>query len=579
LRESADCPNVSLVVRPLRTRTLPLVVSVAFGCSGDASHATDGAASTGTSNDSPTSSGDDTGADTSTGGVVEDPPVTPAPGGIRRLRADQYVGTVGVLLGGDAAAVAAPPGDTSVLGFDAIGSAHVPLSPGAVEQYERSALEIGKAAAAAPYTLAEIAPCVIEQSPGDACFGDVADALGRAAWRRPITDSERARLVEIGSAAFELGDGSFELGLAYEIATILQSPAFLYAVELGEIQDDGANVLTTNEWVTRLAMVVLGRAPSAQTFAQLDAGMFDGTDAPRTLASSWLEQAEARGAMVGFFDELLRLREVESLSKDPAQFEHFSAALAASARIESRMLVEDVVFPADGAGDLRRLFDADYTFVDAQLAALYGIDAPATDFARVDLPESRRGILAHASILAVGSHYDRNSPTRRGLLVQRNLLCNDVPPPPGDVDINLPEPDEPTTLRERLEGHLAQGGTCVGCHGQTDPIGFAFEHFDASGAWRELDAGFTIDASGDVDGLGAFDGATELSILVRDDPRLAACIVRNLYRHALGHAEDVGTAALREAIAAELEATDFDLRTLVVELVDSDAFLRVGEPK
>lgn len=559
----------------------PVIACAALGCSGDASHADDGDASTGTSSTATTGDSDDPSADTSTGGTAEDPPVTPAPGGLRRLRADQYIGTVGVLLGGDAAAVADSPDDASVLGFDAIGSAHVPLSPAAVEQYERSALAIGKAAAATPYTLAEIAPCVLDDPPGDACFVEVADALGRAAWRRPITDDERTRLVAIANAAQELGDGSFELGLTYEIATIVESPAFIYAVELGEPDDDGVLALTTDEWVTRVALFVLGRAPSAQTFAQLDAGMFDGEGAPRMLAASWLEQAEARDAVVGFFDELLRVREVVSLSKDPAQFELFSTELAAAARTESLMLVEDVVFPAEGAGDLRRLFDADYTFVDAQLAALYGLDASGNDFTRVALPESlgRRGILSHASILAVGSHYDRNSPTRRGLLVQRNLLCNDVPPPPGDVDINLPQPDEPTTLRERLEGHLAQGGACVGCHGQTDPIGFAFEHFDASGAWRELDAGFAIDATGMVDGLGTFDGAAELALLVRDDPRLAACMVRNLYRHALGHVENDGTAVLRDVLTDDFAADDFDLRGLVVELVDSDAFLRVGEPK
>lgn len=571
---------MGLVVRVMRM--WPVIACAALGCSGDASHANDDDASTGTASVSTSISSDDPSADTSTGDTVDDPPVTPAPGGLRRLRADQYVGTVGVLFGGDAAAAADPPDDASVLGFDSIGSAHVPLSPSAVEQYERSALALAKAAAATPYTLAEIAPCVLDEPRGDACFVEIADALGRAAWRRPITDDERARLVAVANAARELGEGSvkagFDLGLTYEIATIIESPAFIYAVELGETDDDGTQVLTPNEWVTRVALFVLGRAPSAQTFAQLDAGMFDDEGAPRMLAESWLEQAEARDAVVSLFDELLRVRDVVSLSKDPAQFEQFSAELAASARIESLMLVEDVVFPAEGAGDLRRLFDANYTFVDAQLAALYGVDASGNEFTRVELPASRRGILSHASILAVGSHYDRNSPTRRGLLVQRNLLCNDVPPPPGDVDINLPEPDEPTTLRERLEGHLAQGGACVGCHGQTDPIGFAFEHFDASGAWRELDAGFAIDATGTVDGFGTFDGAAELALVIRDDPRLAACMVRNLYRHALGHAEDDGTAALREVLTADFEA-DFDLRRLVVELVDSDAFLRVGEPK
>jgi len=89
----------------------PVIACAALGCSGDASHADDGDASTSTSSTATTGASDDPSADTWTGGTTEDPPVVPTPGGLRRLRADQYIGTVGVLLGGDAAAVADPPDD------------------------------------------------------------------------------------------------------------------------------------------------------------------------------------------------------------------------------------------------------------------------------------------------------------------------------------------------------------------------------------------------------------------------------------------------------------------------------------
>lgn len=486
-------------------RRILAVLAVAAGCRGDSSQSSSSAddgstGSEGGSSSAPGSTGDSSGAadESSTGNDTDGPPsVVPAPGGLRRLRADQYLGSIDVLLGGAARAAASPPPDQSLLGFDSVGGSIVPLSPAAVEQYERSAIDAAAAAVAEPYTLAQLVPCVTDGPFDDGCYVQVADKLGRAAWRRELTIDENQALVDVAHAARQLNHDSFEVGLKYEIAMVLEAPAFIYAVELGEVDDEGNRHLTTDEWVTRIALFVLGRAPSPATFDRIDAGELDSPDAPRELAEEWLQQGAARTAVGGFFDELLRLREVELKSKDPVLFPGFTPDAAAAMHDETLMLVDDFVFGDER--DIRRLFDADYTYANGALAEIYGVSVDGDELQRISLPEGqgRLGILSHPSLLAVGSHHDRNSPTRRGLFVQRNLLCNDVPPPPGDVDTNLPEPPEPTTLRSRLEGHLG-AGACVVCHSQTDPIGFAFEHFDAAGVWRELDAGFPIDASGDV---------------------------------------------------------------------------------
>jgi hypothetical protein len=559
-----------------------LLVLTLAGCRDDASHTPDDGGGT-TADPSAGSSSTGGGLDTSgsadessTGSDTDGPPqIVPAPGGLRRLTTPQYLGSIEVLLGGSARDAASPPADQAALGFDTVGGATFPLSPSAIEQYERSAIDAAAAAVAQPFTLGTLVPCVVDGPFDEGCYVQVAEKLGRAAWRRPITADEYDHLLDVARAARQLNHDSFEVGLKYEIAMILQAPAFIYAVELGAEDDEGRLKLTTDEWVTRLALFVLGRAPSAETFARVDAGQLDGADAPRELATEWLQQGTARTAVGGFFDELLRIREVELKSKDPELFPLFTPEAAAAMHDETLMLVDDVVFGE--ARDLRRLFDAEYTFANATLAEIYGVSVAGDDFERIDLPagQGRLGILSHPSLLAVGAHNDRNSPTRRGLFIQRNILCNDVPPPPGDVDINLPEPPEPTTLRSRLEGHLG-AEMCQGCHGQTDPIGFAFEHYDASGVWRELDAGFPIDASGDVDGLGTFDGAAELSLLVRDDPRLGPCLVRNLYRHAIGRGESEETEPALEYLTTQLVDAEFDLQHLMVELVTNPAFLEVG---
>lgn len=567
-------------------RSLLTALAVVAGCRGDSSQSssaddgTTGSDVASSSSSGAATSGDSSGGDeSSTGNDTDGPPaVTPAPGGLRRLRADQYLGSIDVLLGGAARAAASPPPDQSLLGFDSVGGSIVPLSPAAIEQYERSAIDAAAAAVAEPYTLAQLVPCVTSGPFDDGCYVQVANELGRAAWRRELTIDENQRLVDVGHAARQLNHDSFEVGLKYEIAMILQSPAFIYAVELGEVDDDGVRRLTTDEWVTRVSLFVLGRAPSPATFDRIDAGELDSPDAPRELAEEWLQQGAARTAVGGFFDELLRVREVELKTKDPVLFPEFTPEAAAAMHDETLMLVDDFVFGDER--DIRRLFDADYTYANEALAAVYGVNVQGAEMQRISLPagQDRLGILAHPSLLSIGSHHDRNSPTRRGLFVQRHLLCNDVPPPPGDVDTNLPEPPEPTTLRSRLEGHLSTG-SCAACHTQTDPIGFAFEHYDAAGRWRELDAGYPIDASGTVPDLGMFDGASQVSLLVRDDPRLAPCFVRNLYRHAIGRPEDDGTAAALEYLTNNFTAADFDMQRLIVDLVENPAFLEIAEPE
>jgi hypothetical protein len=567
-----------------------VLVSLALaggGCHDDAAHA--GMAETGSSGAAEDSSGttavadDSSGGDeSSTGGVPMAPPVDAAPGGIRRLRADQYVGTVRMLFGELAAEAATPPPDQALSGFDSVGATQLPLSPAQVEAYEGSAIAVAKAVIAAPAVLSGYIPCVTSGPQDEGCYVTVAEELGRIMWRREIDGDELDALVDIARAARSSNDDRFELGLQFLIASLLQSPDFIYAVEIGEVRDDGKRWLTTEEWVTRTSLFVLARAPDPSTFERIDAGELEGDDAPRMLALEMLDRPESHTSVGRFFDELLRVREVVTKSKDPELYPLFTPERAASMREETLHLVQHVVFSDDSDKNLLGIFDADYTFVDPLMAELYGMPAPTfEDFEQVPLPagQGRLGVLSHPSLLAVASHHDRNSPTRRGLFIQRTLLCNEVPPPPGDVDTTLPDPTEETTLRHRMEQHIQQGGTCMGCHSQMDPPGFAFEYFDASGVWRELDNGFPIDASGSVEGLGDFSGAADLAMLVKNDPRVGPCLVRNLYRHAIGRVEDEGTTDAMIWLGDQFAMSGNDLQQLMVEMVDNPAFRQVGEPQ
>jgi hypothetical protein len=552
----------------------------AVGCGGDSASGDGDGESAGPTTDPDTGSGSADESGDSTGEPVDPPDSEPAAAGMRLLLADQYVKTVHTLLGPEAAAVADPPPDSPLDGFDAIGAREVPLSPVAVERYEDSAIDIGEAVAEHPETLAAIVPCVTEGPQDITCYTAVAQDFGRVAWRRPLTNNEMTQLIGVAQAARAWGDDDFLVGIQYEIATILQSPDFIYAVELGVETEEGARELTSDELVTRLSLFVLGRAPDPSLFARADAGDLADGDGLRTVAADMLDDADARTAVTRFYDELLKIRDLPLKTKDPVLFPDYSPDLGASMRQETLMFVTEVVFGDDGS--MLRLFDADYTFVDDKLAAFYGIPAPAPGtFERVDLPagQKRLGLLTQPSLLATLGHPDRNSPTRRGLFVNRSLLCNDVPPPPGDVDTTIEEPAEPTTLRELMEQHMEKGNTCNGCHSQMDPIGFAFEFYDATGRYREEDNGYPVDGSGTIDGFGSWNDATELALIVRDDARMPLCLTRNLYRHALGHTDGEAQAEALAFIADAFVDADHSFKQLVIELAANPAFRLVGDPQ
>jgi hypothetical protein len=555
----------------------------AVGCGGDSSSADgedddeSGSPETGTDEaDSGSATADESGDST---GEPPPPAVEPAPAGMRRLLRSQYVRTVDVLLGPEAAAVADPPVDQPIQGFDAIGAREVPLSPVAIEQYEDIAIEIGKVVIEHPETLAQTVPCVVDGPQDFDCYAHLAADFGRVAWRRELSNDEITKIIGVAQQAKEWADGDFMRGVQYAVATIIQSPDFIYAVELGEETEGDYKQLTRDELMTRMSLFVLGRAPDAALFARSDAGELDDSSGIRAVAADMLEHADARASVSEFFDELLRIRDLPLKTKDPTLFPDYTPDLAQSMRTATLMLVLDVVFGEDGS--FLRLYDADYTFVDAPLAEFYGIPEPAAGFERVDTPAGQRrlGLLTEPALLAALGHPDRNSPTRRGVFVQRTLLCNEVPPPPGDVDTTLPEPTEATTLRALMEQHMDKGDTCAGCHVQMDPVGFAFEYYDSSGKYRELDNGYPVDGSGTIDGLGSWEDAAGLALLVRDDVRLAPCLVRNVYRNALGTIDDAGQADALAFISEAFADSDHSFKQLVIELAANPAFRQVGDPQ
>jgi hypothetical protein len=192
---------------------------------------------------------------------------------------------------------------------------------------------------------------------------------------------------------------------------------------------------------------------------------------------------------------------------------------------------------------------------------------------KVELPDSaqRAGLLGKPAFLALNAHSNETSPTLRGKYIRERVLCESIGAPPPNVVPVLGEPDpNAPTMRDRLKNH-AEDATCNACHSKMDPLGLALEHFDAIGRYRTDDHGHALDTAGDLDGE-KFDGALELSQLLRDDPRTAACVARQLYRYATAHVETDGEAGQIDKLVAGFEASGHDFRALLTQVVQSDGF-------
>lgn len=227
------------------------------------------------------------------------------------------------------------------------------------------------------------------------------------------------------------------------------------------------------------------------------------------------------------------------------------------------------------------LVDSPTTWVNDELANLYGMDPPVPGtWAERTWPagQGRAGVFTQAGWLSMTAHNEVNSPSRRGLYIQEEVLCNDVPPVPPEVN---PEPVIPMpgqTLREALAQHQEEP-SCAECHALIDPIGFAFESYDPIGAYRTMDNGGLVDPSGDVEGLGMWTDAAGMAAILRDDQRTSQCLVNQFYKFGLGFVggpgQGPGLIAIEEAFAAD----NHNLKTLLVELVASPLFRWVDAPK
>ncbi|MCY0994175.1 DUF1592 domain-containing protein [Nannocystis sp. ILAH1] len=538
------------------------------------------ASSTGASAGTDASTGD---APTDTGGESDsdsgDAPdaFVPAEPVLPRLTATQYRNAIEHLLGPGLPGLPLEP-DTNPYLFYNIGATSTFISELGVQQYEEAADALSRAVFADQARREALVGCV-PLAPGDGCVQNFIGTFGRRAYRRPLTQDEQARWTDV---AAQLAEGDAWRGLQFAVAGILQSPHFLYRVELGEPDPGDPTRLRFTGWemATRLSFLLWNGPPDDLLLDAAGRGDLYTDAGLNAEAERLLDDPRARVALQEFFAQYLDLARLDHVSRDPARWPMFSPTMTASMRTEVQLLVDDLIHRNDG--DIRQLFSTRRTFVNAELAALYDVAAEGASpitFVPVELPEDgpRAGILTLGAFLTMNAHETITSPTNRGKYVRERVLCQVIPPPPGDVDTDLGDDEnmDAQTVREKLEQHQ-KDPVCAGCHSIIDPPGFLFEHFDSVGGYRTLDNGYPVDASGNLDGK-PLDGARDLAEALKTDPRVGRCIVNQLYRHATGRLPALSENPALEALEQRFIKADHRFKQLLLDLVVSEAFRTVAE--
>lgn len=529
-------------------------------------------------NEQPGAGGGGTGEPTA---QVPQLPRTPPPAALKRLTASEYRSAVGDLLGGVDIPAADLPEDTPLYGFTSIGAALSSISPRDFELYEAAALKAA-AASVGPAATAATREARLGCAPAaltDPCVRTFLARFGRKAWRRPLTTAEVDRSLRLATTA-QTQLGSVWSGLQFAVAGLLTSPHFLYRVELGEPDPalPARRSYSGYEMASRLAFVLSGTTPDDALLDSAESGALATAEGVRAAATALLSAPRARPAVMRYFTQQLRLEELSALPKSAALFPRWTPSLAAAMRQEVETTTADLIFDRDA--DFRELLTSRRTFVNAELAALYGLPAPAgSGFVAADLPADgeRAGLLGMAGVLSMFAHSARTSPTLRGKFVRTHLLCEEIPPPPQGVVTTLPSITPDMTTRQVVEQH-AGAAACFGCHARMDPIGVGFEGFDSVGAARATENGVAVDTSGTLDNT-PYRGLAELGKLLHDDPRVAPCLVRELYTFATAHVPEDSEQLLQAELAVSFAGSGHRFRGLLVELMASDAFRFASAPQ
>lgn len=497
----------------------------------------------------------------------------------RRLTHDEYNNTIRDLTGIDIRPADRFPADlTATSGFENSANSLF-LQPITLERY------IGAAEAIATEAWPD-EPATAEQRAAwslllrddsdlrdEAAVESVLTRFARRAYRRPVEADEIATLVS--HYGRRVAQGTSPRGALRDVLQVmLVSPSFLIRTERDGLKVGQPFRISEWELASRLSYFLWSSMPDAELFRLAETGRLSDPEILNTTVERMLRDSKANTLGSIFASQWLGFTDLGRVRPGQIDNPWATDSLIAAMKAESAMLFNSVV---KNNAPLDRLIDADYTFVNEELAKHYRMNGVrGAEMRQVSLRTSpRRGILGHGSILAVTSFPGRTSPVIRGNWILSKLLGTPPPPPPPNVsefDERVAE-NRKLTQREKLEMHR-QNPNCYTCHSQIDPLGFALEEFEWFGRHRPVSRGKPVDTTGQLPGGEPFKGLTGLSkTLLKervDDLTIQLC--RKMLSYALGRQLEYYDEATVQELVEKVQANDRRISALIHAIVQCDAF-------
>ncbi len=408
----------------------------------------------------------------------------------------------------------------------------------------------------------------------DDCSRKIISKLTERAYRRPPRSEEIGRLTDLFNQSRRAGE-TFESGIQLALKAMLISPHFLFKMEADPGYNFNAPVrkLSDYELATRISYFLHSTMPDDELYDLARSGrlQMDGNlekQITRMLRSQKINQFVEQFGM-----QWLQLRNLQNIGFDRKRFPSFDGGLRRDFMVETRQFLGYVIREDRS---VLELLDADYTFVNENLAKHYGInDVQGRQFRKVsvDKASGRGGLITQASILAVTSNPTRTSPVKRGRWILEQILGTPPPAPPPNVpELKADDAELSGTLRQKMEQHR-KDPACANCHAKMDPLGFGLENFDAVGSWRTIDGKDMIDSSGELPSGEKFSGPAELKkILMGRKTEFVRNLVEKMLIYSLGRGLESNDQCAVEEIAKSVEKDGYKFSRIVMEIVLSEPF-------
>jgi hypothetical protein len=475
--------------------------------------------------------------------------ITPSsfvPARVRRLAAAEYDASVRALLATEQHPASAPdfPPDLRQDGFTVNDAQRVDAV--IIERLAAAAAALASEARTNG-TLARLAPCVAGDDAAT-CARSFITSFGAKVYRRPLLAEEASALFGLYTVG---SDGTaYEDGVELVLRGLLQSAGFLYVTEIGtgELTAEGLVALTPHELAASLALLLTSAPPDDELARKASAGLLSDPAEREAEARRLFQQNPlAQATVVRLVREWLGIDGIRDSAKDSILFSEFASE---KPRIiaESEDFVRAVAFASTGT--VSELLGATWTVNSGPLSLYRPVGSgPVADSSALS---DRVGILNQAAFLATYANAQESHPIFRGVALARRVICQVLDSPASlDIEVVPPAPDPEKTTRERFSVHRADP-ICAGCHEVIDPLGFAFEHFDAMGRYRELDNGRPVDSAVAVAVEAGFDGpyadSNELARALATSDTVRECFARFMFRAASATGDAAATPGEKEFV-------------------------------